>query len=144
MANKVYSKGLEELANGDLDWVNATDVKVALMETGYTFDDDHDFWDDVSGDEVSDASYAAGGQALGNKSVTRDTGNNQVELDADDEVFSSLDVVNPYSAIVYRDTGTPATSPLIAYFDTDFPFTANGGDVTISFGADGVVKLASA
>jgi hypothetical protein len=37
--------------------------------------------------------------------------------------------------VLYKDTGTEATSPLILYLDTatGLPFTPNSGDVTISW-----------
>lgn len=39
------------------------------------------------------------------------------------------------SLVIYKDTGSAATSPLIAFFDTatGLPFTPNGGDVTIAW-----------
>jgi hypothetical protein len=46
--------------------------------------------------------------------------------------------------VLYKDTGTPTTSPLLAYYDiTDTP--TNGGDITIAWaavGSGGVLRLA--
>jgi hypothetical protein len=40
--------------------------------------------------------------------------------------------------VVYRDTGTEATSQLVAYFDvaTNLPITPNGGDISITWSND--------
>ena len=37
--------------------------------------------------------------------------------------------------VIYKDTGTEATSPLIAYIDTatGLPITPNGGDIIVTW-----------
>lgn len=44
---------------------------------------------------------------------------------------------------LFKDTGTPADSDLIAYWDTatGLPFTPNGGDVNVTFNASGIIKV---
>lgn len=61
--------------------------------------------------------------------------------DADDIVFAS---VGPSGAtieamVIYKDTGTDATSSLIAYIDTatGLSVTANGGPITVQFDSGG-------
>lgn len=47
--------------------------------------------------------------------------------------------------VLYKDTGTPSTSPLIACLDTisNFPVTTNGGDITVQWdnGANKIFAL---
>ena len=47
--------------------------------------------------------------------------------------------------MIYRDTGTEATSPLIAYIDTatGLPITPNGGDIIVVWddGANKIFRL---
>jgi hypothetical protein len=47
--------------------------------------------------------------------------------------------------VIYKDTGTAATSPLIAYIDTatGLPVTPNGGDITVTWdnGSNKIFKL---
>lgn len=147
MANKVYGAGLQRLADGTIDWDDnsTTTIKVALMNNSHTFNDDHDAWDDISANEVSGTGYPAGGVAVANRSVVHDTVNDRAELDGDNATFSSVDGFTAYSAVVYLDSGTPSTSYLIAHFDdaSEFPVTANGGDITINWNAEGIVQLAS-
>jgi hypothetical protein len=42
------------------------------------------------------------------------------------------------------DTGTAATSPLVAYIDTGvtgLPVTPNGGNITVTWNASGIFQL---
>jgi len=66
--------------------------------------------------------------------------------DAADITFTAVaaGAACPY-LIIYKDTGTAGTSPLIAYIDTatGLPVTPNGGDITVAFdnGANKIFKL---
>ena len=43
-------------------------------------------------------------------------------------------------AVVFNDTGTPSTSPLLAFLDaTDL--VTNGSDVTLTFNASGIITI---
>lgn len=58
-------------------------------------------------------------------------------LDAADLTFSALTGDPSESIVIYKGTGTDASSPLIAFFDTatGLPFTPNGGDAIIVWAA---------
>ena len=45
--------------------------------------------------------------------------------------------------MIWKDTGSEATSPLIAYFDTvtGLPVTPNGGNINLTFDAAGIFAL---
>src|SRR5690242_11712827 len=110
---KWYGLPLKNLINGGtlFDWDTDT-IKVAILTSAYTPNQDtDDFWNDVSANEASATGYTAGGAALANKSVTYDTATNQVRLDADDVTWTSA-VTGRY-LVVYKDTGTASTSPLL-------------------------------
>jgi len=142
MASKWYSKGFEGFCDGSVDW-DADTIKCALISSSYTWNDDHDFWDDITG-ELSGTGYTAGGETLSNCAVNRDTGNDRVELDADDVTWTSIDAGTAVAAIIYKDTGAASTSPLIAYVEFSDPVVTNGGDFTIQWNAEGILQLASA
>src|SRR4051812_1043400 len=98
-----------------VDWVFDT-IKVALCTSPYTPDQDaHDFFNDIT-NEVSGAGYTAGGAALASKTTAYDLTTNETRLDAADVSWSSASFTARY-AIVYKDTGTAATSPLLGYVD---------------------------
>lgn len=60
VASKWYGNGLKAFLSGDIDY-DADTIKGALLDSGYTPDQAHDFWDDVSADEASGTGYTSGG-----------------------------------------------------------------------------------
>lgn len=134
----IYNHFKELLLEGGVDLLNDT-IKAALV-TGYTVDiDAHDHWDDVSASEESGTGYTAGGATLGNKTVTQDDTDDEGVFDADDVTWSGLDVGTPSHAILYKDTGTPSTSPLIAA--VELGVASNGQDYTIAWAAEGILNV---
>jgi hypothetical protein len=91
---------------------------------------DHDFLDDVTG-------LIGSSVALTNKTTNHTTSALYYGgvADADNSVVSAVSGASVEALIIYKDTGTAATSPLILYLDTatGLPFTPNSGDVTISW-----------
>jgi hypothetical protein len=55
--------------------------------------------------------------------------------DADDIVFAGVTGSPAVAVVIFKDTGVPETSPLIAYIDgaTGLPVSPDGGDVRISW-----------
>lgn len=133
MANAIYPKYkeaiLDSLSNSDL---NDGTVKVALVDTGtYTYNSAHDFFDDVSG-------VVGTPQTINNSTVTNGL------FDGDDVTFSSVTGNTVEALIIYIDTGSSATSRLVAYIDTSvtgLPVTPNGGDITVTWNASGIFQL---
>ena len=139
MANVVYNYTKAELLRGHIA-LDSDTIKVALVTSSYTPDiDTHENFDDIT-NEVSGTGYTAGGAALANKAVTKDTTDDEGVFDADDLTWSSASIT-ARAAIVYKDTGTPATSQLVAYIDFTEDKTASGGDFTIQWNAEGILNL---
>lgn len=136
MANALYDLGRQAFLQADIDWL-VDNIKVTLVR-GYTPNTaTHDFLDDVTSNGgtlvATSANFASKTAAAG-------------VADAADVTFSTV----PAGAacqhlVIYKDTGTPATSPLIALIDTatGLPLTPNGGDVTVQWdnGANRIFKL---
>lgn len=135
MANALtnYAKG--ELLKGSIDLVNDT-IKVMLITDSHTPDiDAEEFIDDVSTNEVAaSGSYSAGGGTLASKTVTVDDTNNRAYFDATDVAFTSATLTARY-AYLYKDSGTPATSPIIGYYDLGGNISSSAGTFTLSFTA---------
>lgn len=92
-------------------------IKVALVTASYVPDiDGHSFFSDIT-NEVSGTGYTAGGKALANVSATKDNTNDRAYIDADDTTWPASTITAARYAILYKDTGSPATSPLIGYID---------------------------
>jgi hypothetical protein len=124
MANALYDKAREAFLKGDIDWLNDT-IKVMLVDTAdYTVDlASHDSLDDVpSAARVATATLA-------NKTATNGV------ADADDATFSSVTGDQCEALIIYKDTGTESTSPLIAFINDglNLPVTPSGEDITVQW-----------
>lgn len=133
MANAIYPKYKEALLDGlaNID-VNDGTVKVALIDTGtYTYSTAHDFYDDVTG-------VVGTPQTIANTTVTNGT------FDGDNVTFTAVTGNSVEALIIYIDTGSAATSRLVAFIDTGvtgLPVTPNGGDISITWNASGIFAL---
>ena len=124
MPNALYNPGKQAMLQAQVNFMT-DNIRVALVNTSYTPDlTNHANLTSISSFVVGSA------QLLANKSVTNGV------FDADDVTYSALAAgSNLRAAVIYRDTGTPGTSTLLAYIDqiTGFPLATNGGDVTIQW-----------
>ena len=134
MANALYPKWKEQLlqftANNDIE---AGTVKVALIDTGtYTYNSADQFWSSASSASVGTP------QTIGSKTYTNGV------FDGADVTFTAVTGNSVEALIIYIDTGSAATSPLVAYIDTSvtgLPVTPNGGDISITWSASGIFAL---
>jgi hypothetical protein len=142
MADVIYNSFLAKQWNGSID-LDTDTIKVALTTSAYTPDRDaHDFFDDVT-NEVVGTGYTAGGATLANKSVTQDNTDNEGVFDADDVTWASSTITARW-AVVYKDTGSAATSPLIGAIDFGSDKISTGGTFQIAFNAEGILNAAQA
>lgn len=116
-------------------------VKVALVTSSYSPNQDtHDFFDDVT-NEVSGTGYTAGGATLTSPTVTLDTTNDRVDFDAADTSWTTS-TITARAAVIYKSTGTASTSPLIAYIDFTTDQISSAGTFLIQWNASGILRLA--
>lgn len=133
MANALYDKGREGFLDGSIDW-DTDAIRCVLVDTGtYTVNlSTHDFHDDLSGIVATSADFTS-------KTVTAGV------ADAADVTFTAVSGSSVEAIVIYKWTGSSATSRLIAYIDTatGLPFTPSGGNVTIVWdsGANKIFKL---
>ena len=135
MASGLYDSARKAFMDGDLDWL-VDDIRIILIDVAdYTVNlASHDFLDDVP----AGARVKVSG-ALGSKTSTAGV------ADAADVTLTAVTGDQSEAIVIYKHTGTDATSPLIAYIDsgTGLPVTPNGGDITITWdsGANKIFKL---
>ncbi|MDN6869996.1 hypothetical protein QO202_18485 [Aeromonas caviae] len=133
MANALYDKGREKFLTGAIN-ASADTLKCALIKDTYapTLGSD-EFFSTLSSHVVGTP------QTLASKTVTGGV------LDAADVTFSAVPTAAVKYCAIYKDTGSAATSPLIALFDTaaGLPVSTNGGDIIIAWdnGANKIFKL---
>ena len=110
---------------------------LAFMATTYTPNKETDqYWADSS------SNIAAGTteRVLTGVTTTVDTANNRVEIDFDNPsetpVTASTDKVQ-----LFIDTGSDATSPIIATADLDQTLNPVGGTLTLTVNAEGLAAI---
>jgi hypothetical protein len=115
--------------NIDLD----TDtIKVALCTSTYAPSiDNHDYFDDVT-NEVSATGYTAGGATL-TLTVTKNTTNDMAVVTASASTTWAASSITARYAVIYKNTGDPATSPLICYVDFDGNKVSDGDNFIIDW-----------
>lgn len=125
-----------------VDWENDT-IKCALVGTTWTPNQDtDDFWNDVNTDEISGTGYTAGGEALVTATPAYDSATNTLRLDADDVVWGPPATITFRYAVVYKDTGSPTTSPLLGYVDFGGDESVVSGQFDMVWDAtDGVLRI---
>ena len=135
----LYSKFKENLFKGaSFDLANDT-IKVALLTQAYSVNAAHEFFSDISAHEVAGTGYAAGGSALANKSVTNVDG--LITLDADDIEWTITGQISALYAVIYKDTGDPATSRLISLKQFLTIRSVINETYTLEWGAKGVFQV---
>lgn len=137
MANTLYDKGRQRFLEGQLNWLTDT-VKCILVDAGaYTANfTTHEFLSDIP---TSARIGTSSGVALTSKTTTGGA------ADAADITFSTVTGASIEALVLFKDTGTEGTSPLIAYIDTatGLPITPNGGDIICTWdnGTNKIFKL---
>lgn len=141
MASKLYGNFLVNALNKEID-LDTDDIKVALLDSAYVPDQDaHDYFDDVSVNEVTGTGYTAGGASLATKTVTYDAANNVVIFDADDVTWANSTITARYAVVYDASGGTAATNPLIGYVDFGSDQSSSNGNFTITWDATGIVRI---
>ena len=134
MANEIYPKWKEAIQQASANSSLAGTVKAVLIDTAaYTYSTSHEFLSDIP---LADRIAISG--ALTGKTYTGGL------FDADNTVFTAVTGDVSEAIAIFVDTGTAATSRLVAFFDTGvtgLPVTPNGGDINITFNASGIFQL---
>lgn len=125
MANTFYGKMFDVIGSQPIDLLTAN-IKAILVSNTYTpnFSTD-DFLNDIPGGAILSTS-----PNLSTKTLTLGV------FDADDVTFTAVTGGSTGTYVVlYKDTGTAATSSLICAFDTgvNFPILTNGGDIVVQW-----------
>lgn len=135
----IYNKAKLELLKGTLDFVNDT-IKVALLSSSYTPNIDTDlFFDDVSANEITGTGYVAGGAEIVSKTVTQDDTDNEGVFDGADVTWANSTITARY-AVIYKDSGTPGTSPLISYIDFGADKSSLNEAFTVQWSLEGILN----
>ncbi|HKQ06125.1 MAG TPA: hypothetical protein VJ464_13400 [Blastocatellia bacterium] len=140
MASVIYNSFKRDIMNGALD-LDSDTIKVMLVTSTYTADQDaHTKRSDVT-NEVSGTGYSAGGSALANKAVTADNTDNEGVFDADDLTWSTS-TITARGAVLYKSRGGASSADeLICYIDFGADKSSSAGNFTLQWDAEGIINL---
>lgn len=143
MANALVTEFLNgQLGKGSytaIDFEAETTLKLVMIDHGtHTPLPASDTWySDFNAGLVNSPSAALGTRTVGTIAAG--------VFDAADlaPAFTTVTGATVESLNLIKDTGTPATSAYICYWDTGtgLPLTPNGGDVNVTFNASGIFKI---
>lgn len=141
MAAYTYGNFPLHLCKGEIDFDTAA-VKALLVDSTYSIDIDlHDVRSQLSG-EISGTGYSSGGVPLTGVVVIYDPNTNTTRIDADDANFGIVTLSDVAGLVVYVDTGTPATSPLVSFHQMPSQ-NPDGVAFVYTWNADGILTLAA-
>lgn len=117
----------------------ATDtIKAALMKSTYTPNIDTDiFFSDIVANETSGANYTTGGVTLTSKTETQDNVNDRGVFDFDDPTWVNVTFTDARWLVIYKYTGSNASSPLMGVIDLLATQVATSDTFTVQLAAAG-------
>ena len=134
MASAIYDKAKQAFLTGAISWTT-DNIKAVLVDTG-------SYSPSFSSNQyLSD--IAAGARIATSGNLASKTATNGV-ADAADVTFTAVTGASVEAIVVYKDTGSAATSPLICYIDSasiGLPITPNGGDIATTWNGSGIFRL---
>lgn len=135
MANALYPKYRDRQLEGSspVQYLSDT-IKLVALDATYTYDDADEFLSDI----VGGAAVATSDAFTGKTAVAG-------VADADDVTLAAVTGDDIASLVIYKDTGSSATSPLMVYLDTKtnaspIAITPVGDDVLITW-SNGTTKI---
>lgn len=138
MSNAIYPKykeaALSSSANTDIVTNTTTDGPFcALVDTGtYTYSAAHQFFSSLSGIVGTD-------QRIVSPTAVNGT------FDGGDVTYTAVSGASVEALVIYRkNSGANTTWRLVAYIDTSvtgLPVTPNGGDITVTWNASGILTI---
>lgn len=144
MASFVYNEAKRAFLQGEIN-LASDDIRLLAVSTNTTADTEDDV-NTLSGfttlDEFDGANYVR--KSLSGETVGEDAANNRAEFDATDVTFPALGAgTRPIDGfILYKFVTNDSSSIPIAYIDPPSNFNGNGGDVTITWNAEGILQAA--
>lgn len=131
MASQLYPKGKAHLLGlaTQVDLV-VDSIKAMLIHSATTA---YGGTNEYVADLVSGGIIARSG-ALASPAVASGT------FTANNVTLTAVTGASVDALILYKDTGSDATSPLIAWFDVT-PLTPNGGDIVVAWNASGIFAI---
>lgn len=138
--NKWYGLAFTSALTKKID-LSADTLKIMLVTSSYTFDQDtHQFKSSIT-NEVSGTGYTATGATLGSPTLTYTGATNTLAFDAADVSWTSA-TFTARGAVVYDSTpGTDATRPVLLYIDFGADVPVLAGTLSLTWDAAGICNV---
>lgn len=139
MADIVFNAFKKNIMDGTID-LDADTIRVMLTTSDFTpTEDTMEFVSSVT-NEITGTGYTAKGIALEDLAVTVDDTDDEGVWDASDSTWTSSTITARY-AVIYKDTGTTGTSPIICCIDFTEDKSSSNGDFKIAWAEEGILNL---
>lgn len=150
MASVAFLQGRQKMLDhtdaNAIDWVTGTGIKHILMKSTYSPTVTANGI--VTASEISGVSGYTGGfagagrKAISNGAVNRDDANTRIEIDCDNpSAWSSLGAGDTIGGVLTAKEITNDTSSYAIVFDDTNDVPTNGGDVSYSINAEGLIWM---
>lgn len=140
VTSKIYGLALQSILNAEVDFDTDT-IKAMLCTSAYVPNQDtHRYKSSVTNELPTANGYTLRGVTLTGKTVAYDTTTNTLTLDAADPAWASSTLTARY-LIFYKDTGTDATSPLLAYVDFGADVSSTSSTFTYQIPTTGIAQF---
>lgn len=134
-----YRLAYRHLGRGRAGDLLTADTRLALVTAAYTPADTDEWWSTLQAAETTGAGYAAGGLDLPNSTFDTDPATGRAVLGCDPLVLTDAGFTARW-AVLFVNTGDPATSPLLSFVDLGTDISPDGADLQLAF-PSGVLRL---
>jgi hypothetical protein len=136
MANAIYGKGREAFGNAGVNWTSDA-IHVDLLDSA-------DYTVSINADQFHSTTTVPTAARVATFGPLTSKANVLGTLDAADVTFSTVTGDQSELLVIWKNTGTDATSPLLFLFDTatGLPVLPNGGNITVAWD-NGTNKIAT-
>lgn len=143
VTSKWYGLAFDSAFKKKID-LSADTIKVMLVTSSYTFNQDtHDFKDDIT-NEITGTGYTSGGATLTSPVLAYTAGTNTLALDGADVAWASA-TFTARGAVVYDATpGTDATRPVLVFVDFGADVSTTAGTLTLTWDSAGICSVTAA
>ena len=142
MQTRWYGAALRRFIEGTLDW-QANTIRVALLNQNFVpnLGASDPLFSIAQGSQISGPGYTSGGRTLTNKLLGYSSTLLRTTLWADPAVWEDS-TLTAHWALIYRDTGSALSSPLIAIAGDGSPVSSNLASLTVSW-PNGVLQVSA-
>ena len=136
----VTQKVKELLMNGSINLLTDT-FKIMACSPFTPNAATQDFISSVSSFQITATGYTAGGATLSGKSIDRNNTDVRVYWNFNDPSWTITGTMTAQLFVIYKDTGTPETSPIVAIIDKGAPQSRTDADFILQLNAKGIIGL---